>query len=111
MTLDHFDLRCDEQPLRDLLRVFTYRPGWEFFIERGMLRVRATVIDSTNQTQSCPLSYEHALPRYTHPGFDWQRWLFDQIMTIERHEAQEFFQVAGVPVYDPHKGEEDARRR
>ncbi len=34
----------------------------------------------------------------------WQRWLLDQILLIERHEACEFFRVDGDRAYAPHHG-------
>lgn len=91
-----------EQPLRTLLRDFTYRPDWHFYVKGGYLCVRAAVVDTDDPTQICPLKYKQALPPYAPPSFPWQRWLFDQIMRIERHEAQEFFKIAGMKVYDPH---------
>jgi hypothetical protein len=39
---------------------------------------------------------------YNEPS--WQRWLLDQILLVERHEACEFFQIAGKRPYAPHHG-------
>lgn len=100
------DMLQAEQPLRELLRHFTYRPGWEFEVHQGRLTITATVIDAYNQDRTMPLTFSQILPFPVPMSFTWERWLFDQIMKVERHEAQEFFQIGGVPVYDPHKEEE-----
>lgn len=34
----------------------------------------------------------------------WQRWLFDQVLLVEQHEACEFFQVDGRRPYAPNHG-------
>lgn len=34
----------------------------------------------------------------------WRRWLFNQILLIERHEACEFFKIDGKRPYAPHHG-------
>lgn len=95
------DMLQAERPLRELLRHFTYRPGWEFRVHQGRLTITATVVDAYNPTQNIPLSFSQMIPLHTPNYFDWTRWLFDQVMNVERHEAREFFQINGVPVYDP----------
>ena len=92
----------DEEPLQRLLNGFTYRPDWSFVIENGVLVVRALVIDTDNTGKIIPLQFGIGLPSRVRPGFDWTRWLFDQIMEVERHEAQEFFKINGIKVFDPH---------
>lgn len=91
-----------EEPLRELLRRFTYRPGWTFSIENGDLRVRAEVIDANNQSQAIPLTFARSIPRCVYQEFDWVGWLYEQVLAMERHEAQEFFKIDGRQVYDPH---------
>lgn len=93
-----------ERPLRELLRRFAYRPGWTFAVEDGALMVTATVIDAENQTATVPLSFRRQLPSVAHfaGDFDWAGWLFTQVLTMERHETEEFFRVDGRPVYEPH---------
>jgi hypothetical protein len=34
----------------------------------------------------------------------WRRWLFEQVLLVERHEACEFFQIDGARPYPPHHG-------
>lgn len=94
-----------EQPLRVLLRNFTYRPGWVFSVEDGYLKINARVIDAENQTETTPLNFEQQIPFNTalhQVQFDWTNWLFNIVLKIERHEAQEFFRINGQPVYEPH---------
>lgn len=92
----------EEEPLRKLLRDFTYRPGWTFNVVGGLLLIEATVVDTDNPKQMIPLNFQVGLPSGVRDGFDWTCWLFHQIMTVEEHEAREFFKINGVKVYDPH---------
>jgi hypothetical protein len=34
----------------------------------------------------------------------WQRWLFERLLEVERHEAMEFFQIDGTKPYAPNHG-------
>lgn len=97
-----FEERVDEAPLKAILKHFTYRPGWRFTIHRGMLYVDALVIDANQQDRNAPLAFRTALPTMVHDDFPWERWLFDTILGIERHEAAEFFQINGTKTFDPH---------
>jgi hypothetical protein len=101
------DVRELEYPLRNLLRNFTYRPGWMFSVYDGCLTVHAQVIDANNQTETCPLTSVQQLPMQAlhYKDFDWTNWLFRTILDLERHETQEFFRINGQPVYDPHSGD------
>lgn len=91
-----------EEPLRKLLQVFTYRPGWTFKIERGMLLIQAMVIDTDDHKRRTPLNFAQILPEFVRDDFDWTHWLFYKIMEVEDHEAREFFKIDGVKVFDPH---------
>lgn len=92
--------------LKELLSRFTYRPGWDFNILRErdtyILHISADVVDSDNPHKIAPLQFAHGIPQFVPPAFDWQRWLLDMIMEVERHECREFFKIDGVKVYDPH---------
>lgn len=98
-------LEADTGPLEELLRWFKYKPDWTFSIERGLLAIRAIVVDADDPKRVIPVTSYIELPRFVRDEFPWDRWLLDQIIELERHEAMEFFQVAGVKVFDPHKGE------
>lgn len=43
-------------------------------------------------------------PPATYDQRSWRRWLFDRILDVEKHEAMEFFQVAGRRPYAPSHG-------
>lgn len=92
----------EEQPLRELLHTFTYKPGWTFHIKAGHLIIRTIVIDTDNPEQTIQVDFGVGLPSYVRDDFDWTHWLFHHIMTVEDHEAREFFKINGVKVYDPH---------
>jgi hypothetical protein len=95
----------EHQPLESLLGRFKYRPDWKFEIFDDQLLIKATVISADNHKELIPLQFGIGLPMYVRPDFDWTHWLFQQIMTVERHEVEEFFQIGGVKVFDPHAGE------
>jgi hypothetical protein len=102
------------QPLVDLLARFSYKPGWRFWLQRRRddqgypspfmweLAIEiADVLDaygsgrvSTFQ-QRCPVVDE------MEPG-EFTRWLWHQVLSMEQHEAGEWFVVAGERPYDPH---------
>lgn len=90
-------------PVEELLPRVSYRPGWQFTVADNRLRIRAAVIDAYDHSRETTLGRDIALPPAC-ANLDWQRWLFDMLLQIERHEAAEFFTVEGVKVFDPHKG-------
>lgn len=93
------------EPLKAILRAFTYRPDWSFEIVYGAidtLVIQGRVIDTDDFSKVILLNFSASLPEAVRPDFDWTCWLFDRIMEVERHEAQEFFKINGVKVYDPH---------
>lgn len=96
-------LAANEREVRAILSRFTYRPGWQFVVEDGYLKVYASLVDATNPKETIPLVFGRMIPRYdfTH-GFEWTRWLFEQVREIEMHEVQEFFRIDGKCVYEPH---------
>jgi hypothetical protein len=100
MTWD--DPITGRESLRELLQTFTYRPGWSFYLERDTLVIRANVLNTDNPKETIRVDFGIGLPFPTPHKFDWTRWLFDQIMVVEDHEAREFFKIGGVKVFDPH---------
>lgn len=99
----------------------TYRPGWRFSLED---RNRDT--DSEGQVIGSGLtlvistlgynSYKPSLgetyrvlhffivPAATYDERAWQRWLFDQIVLVETHEAMEFFKIDKKRPFAPNHG-------
>lgn len=105
--------------LADLVSRVEYKPGWTFKLEevsRGQgcegltLMIAATVTNSfAAGLEEAPIGVLHLMPV---PGaaYDeatWRRWIFDQILLVEKHEALEFFRVDGdqpfFPNHDPGK--------
>ena len=92
----------NEEPLRQLLARFKYRPDWSFKIIEAELHINLIAIDANAQSKNAPIHYRQALPRYVRDDYDWVRWLFEVIRVVETHEMKEFFRIDGVPVFDPH---------
>lgn len=90
------------ESLERLLQTFTYKPDWAFtIIEEGLL-IRLIAVDTDNHRNRIPITFSIGIPSFVRPDFPWDRWLLDQIMEVEKHEAREFFKVNGVKVFDPH---------
>jgi hypothetical protein len=98
----------DPAPLRALVDQVQYRPGWRITLEdldRGQGSSGLTlVITSLGYDSYHPDRGEHYRVNHYMPvppaAFDsrsWQRWLFDQLLLVERHEAMEFFAVRDSP--------------
>lgn len=101
-----FELPDDGAALKQLLQKFTYKPGWTFDVEREGLVIRFTAIDADDHTKLAPVSFGVTIPAFVRTDFPWDRWLLDQIMVVEDHEAREFFKINGVKVFDPHAQED-----
>lgn len=97
--------------LADLVSKVTYKPGWQFHLidlDRGQGSIGLTldIITCTSNSyhpticetcRSVVTSYRvHHYMTVPPAAFDrrsWRRWLFDQIVLVETHEAMEFFQI------------------
>lgn len=95
-------------PLVVLLRHFTYKPGWSFKWRFDdpilILYITANVIDADNPEQECQIMHSHSFDlSFNHANEDfWMKFLRSIIITMETHEVDEFFQIEGVKVFDPH---------
>jgi hypothetical protein len=101
--------------LADLVENLTYRPSWRFTLEhkdRGQgsqgltLCIFTKGYDSYHPERGQNYGVVHYMP-VPPAAFDrrsWQRWLFEQLVLVERHEAMEFFQVDGERPYAPNHG-------
>jgi hypothetical protein len=90
-------------PLADLVARLFYKTGWRFTLEdldRGQGSVGLTLIitvattNSYNPAESLTVAHYMPVPPAAYDGRSWQRWLFEQVLLVERHEAAEFFRVA-----------------
>jgi hypothetical protein len=104
--------------LAALVGELTYREGWRFHLEvidrdrdsegkvvgRGLtLIVNIECLDSYTGMPKRVYHYFPVIPA-TYDARSWQRWLFECILLVERHEAMEFFTLAGVKPYAPSHG-------
>jgi hypothetical protein len=111
----------DPAELFDLVDKLTYRPGWTVHLsdkvrdtgKRGTpmtqgltLTVVTNGYDSYHPERGEQYSVHHlfGVPAATYDRRSWQRWLFEQLLLVERHEACEFFVVDGERPYAPHHG-------
>jgi hypothetical protein len=102
------------QQLAVLIENLTYKPGWEFemhALDRGQgsegltLIITITTPDSyLPATQTRTVQHYFPVPPAGYDARSWRRWLFEQILAVERHEAMEFFTVAGDKPYAPSHG-------
>jgi hypothetical protein len=103
----------DPEGLARLVEGLSYKRGWLFSLsdmDRGQ-GSRGLTLDIVTLTQD---SYHPEATKQVHhympvppAAFDqrsWRRWLLEQILLVERHEACEFFQIDGERPYAPSHG-------
>lgn len=99
--------------LADLVKAMKYKAGWTFglhHIDRGQgsagltLMIHITGPNSYHPEQSISVNHYMVVPAASYDVRSWQRWLFDQVLLVERHEACEFFQVDDGRPYAPSHG-------
>jgi hypothetical protein len=101
--------------LADLVAALTYRPGWEFnlgHLERGQgsegltLDIVTRGYDSYHPDRGEVYRVHHYMPvpPAAYDRRSWQRWLLEQLLLVERHEACEFFTIGGDRPYAPSHG-------
>lgn len=99
--------------LDGLVAALRYRPGWTFRladIDRGQgSRGLTLVIDAKTINSYPPHGVIHVLhympvPPAAYDVRSWRRWLLDQCLLVDRHEACEFFEIDGDKPYAPSHG-------
>ena len=99
--------------LAALVGALAYKPGWSFRLEdkdRGQgstgltLVIIATSVDSYNPGEPIRVWHYMPVPPASYNERSWQRWLFEQILLVERHEAAEFFMIGTHRPYAPLHG-------
>jgi hypothetical protein len=90
-----------------------FMPGWSFELrdtpDRG-LRLVVTVQTTDAYDPGVPYEVKHwlAVPSETHNERCWSRWLLEQCLLVQRHEAMEAFTINGVRPFPPgHGGGDD----
>jgi hypothetical protein len=86
----------------------TYKPGWRFRVGGPLNRylcVHALTLDSLDPSQTRTTQHMFEMPDGVDvPGF--HRWAFARVLDAERHEAAEFYRVAGqAPFWPNHQDE------
>lgn len=83
-----------------LVEALVYKPGWEFRldgVDRGQgsegltLCILIETPDSYNVDRLRMVMHYMPVPPASFDQRSWQRWLLEQILLVERHEACEFF--------------------
>lgn len=98
-----------------LVESVQYKQDWHFSLDdkdrdgphAGGLTLAITVIGPDAYHPENPRGVAHyfIVPAATYNLQSWQRWLFERILDVERHEAMEFFQVsASYRPYAPNHG-------
>lgn len=92
--------------LERLVVTLRYRPGWKFQLEVVGGALQFVVVTKGYDSYHTELGQNyHTSHSFTVPGSEppegWQRWAFDQLILVERHESMEFFQVDGVRPFKP----------
>lgn len=115
--------------LASVVQQVKYRPGWSFWLYDVVRdRDRATDPDDHNEPnalaggltlviqtlgynsykpsdgESYRVNHYFIVPAATYDQRAWTRWLFDQIVLVETHEAMEFFKVDQRRPYAPNHG-------
>jgi len=89
--------------LAQLVEAIRYKRGWVFQLldlDRGQGSLGLTLVititgpDSYHPEKTISVNHYMIVPAAAFDGRSWRRWLFDQIMLVERHEACEFFGFA-----------------
>lgn len=95
--------------LAELVPRVTYKPGWTFTlaeVSRGQgcegltLMIGATVKNSFADSNVDVLHLMPVLPA-AYDEESWTRWILEQILLVEQHEALEFFRIDGDQPYFP----------
>lgn len=92
-----------------------YKPGWQFHLvhmDRGQGSTGLTLDIVTlgynayhpEQGQHYAVHHYMIVPAAAYDYRSWRRWVFEQIVLVETHEAMEFFQVDGDHPFAPSHG-------
>jgi hypothetical protein len=101
--------------LEDLVSRASYRPGWQFWLtdrdrgqgSKGLTLVITTLgYDSYNPDQGEHYRVNHffPVPPAAFNRRSWVNWLFECLLSVEKHECMEFFRLDGEPVHPPAHG-------
>lgn len=115
MSRDLFNAQTAPWPreLDDLVDQLAYKAGWGFNLEnvdRGQgsegltLVIHIVTPDAYHPNQTRGVLHYFPVPPAAYDMRSWRRWLLEQVLLVERHEACEFFQIGGGRPYSPSHG-------
>ena len=99
--------------LAALVKGLKYKAGWSFHlghVDRGQGSVGLTLSilvecpDSYNPERTTRVIHYMIVPPAAYDTRAWTRWLLDQVLLVEQHEACEFFKVDGNRPFSPNHG-------
>jgi hypothetical protein len=93
--------------LERMVEALAYKPGWRFWLANedrdtddgvvlaGGLTLTVLVVtpNSYHPEQEIRVRHLFPVPAATYNKQSWRRWLLEQILLVERHEACEFFRL------------------
>lgn len=106
----------DPVELRAIVEAIEYRPRWTFTLvddlDRGQgsegltLDIVTRGFDSYHPERGENYGVHHyfPVPPAAYNRASWVRWVFDQVLLVERHEAMEFFKLDGDRPFAPNHG-------
>jgi hypothetical protein len=101
--------------LEDLVEKLAYRPGWAFKLahtDREQGSVGLTLIITTRgfdsyhpeRGENYRVNHYMPVPPAAYNQRSWVNWLFECLLSVEKHECMEFFRIDGQPVHPPAHG-------
>jgi hypothetical protein len=102
----------DPQALHDLVDQLDYK-GWDVYLadlDRGQGSQGLTLVivregpDTYHPEKTLRVAHYMPVPPAAFNTASWQRWLFEQFLLVERHEAAEFFRIGSERPYRPNHG-------
>lgn len=108
MTQSHAD-QGGVARVASLVSRLAYKPGWALKIGGPggrYLCVFATTPDSDDATRTRTTQHMFEIPDGLDGDHAAARWIFDCLLLAERHEAGEFFTLAGHRPFYPHHQDE-----
>ena len=84
-------------------------PGWAFRLEdvplKGLcLIVAVDTTDAYHPGEPYTVTHYLPVPPASHDERNWARWVLEQILLVQRHEAMEAFTVGGSRPFPPGHG-------
>lgn len=115
MAKDNTQIAPYPDALAELVAACSYRESWRIWLshegyDRGQGSVGLTLVITVTAVNSYaphdPIVVRHLfpVPPAAYNTASWCRWLFEQFLLVERHEAMEFFTIAGEKPFAPNHG-------